>query len=61
MKKNNTNPMRGKEIKDNPFPPPMLDTYPPSMRIDIDPVTNATIPTEDAVHEAKRWVDYNIK
>ena len=53
--------MRGKEIKDNPFPPPMLDTYPPSMRIDIDPVTNATIPTEDAVHEAKRWVDYNIK
>ncbi len=65
MKKNkdktNHNPMEGKEIRDNPPPVPMLDTYPPSMRIDVDPVTNATVPTEDAVKQAKRWVDFNIK
>ena len=53
--------MEGKEIRDNPPPVPMLDTYPPSMRIDVDPVTNATVPTEDAVKQAKRWVDFNIK
>lgn len=41
--------------------PPTLDSYPTSMRIRSDPETNAVIPTEEAVEQAKRWADFNTK
>lgn len=41
--------------------PPTLDTYPTSMRIRTDPTTNAVIPTDEAVEQAKRWVEINAK
>ena len=59
LKKKNNKP--GVEIRDNPFPPPMLDSYPTNQRVDIDPATNGTAPTDESVRQAKRWVDYNIR
>lgn len=61
MKKKKLAPGRHSELRDNPFPPPILEAYPPSMRIDVDPETNASIPTDQAVEDTKRWVDFNIK
>ncbi|MEG1427420.1 MAG: hypothetical protein RSC76_06995 [Oscillospiraceae bacterium] len=60
MKKSRQSPDRKPDIQDTPIPP-VLDTYPPSMRIKTDPVTNAVIPTNEAVSAAKRWVDFNTK
>lgn len=42
--------------------PPAYDIFPTSMRIKkIDPKTNAVIPSDEAVEDVKRWVDYNTK
>lgn len=41
---------------------PAYDIFPTSMRIKkIDPKTNAVIPSDEAVEDVKRWVDYNTK
>lgn len=49
------------EIRDNPFPPVILDTTPTNLRVDMDPEADGANPGEEAAHQAKRWVDYNIK
>ncbi|MFI3206352.1 MAG: hypothetical protein R3Y33_03805 [Clostridia bacterium] len=46
---------------DNSDKPPAYDIFPTSMRIRIDPVTNAVIPSDEAVYDVKRWVDFNTK
>lgn len=50
-----------KSKKDKVYPPPAYDVFPTSMRIKTDPITNAVIPSEQAVEDVKRWVDYNTK
>lgn len=52
-------PKKPKDKK--PYPPPAYDIFPTSMRIKTDPTTNAVIPSEQAVEDVKRWVDYNTK
>ncbi|MFI3326413.1 MAG: hypothetical protein R3Y35_09595 [Clostridia bacterium] len=50
-----------KSKSQTPPPPPAYDIFPTSMRIRTDPKTNAVIPSDQAVEDVKRWVDYNTK
>ncbi len=47
-------------VKDDE-PPPVYDTFPTSMKIRTDPITNVTIPSDEAVSEVKRWSETNQK
>lgn len=41
--------------------PPLYDTFPTSTKVRKEPVTNVSIPTDEAVDDVKRWSETNRK
>lgn len=44
-----------------PEPPPLYDGLPTSIKIRKDPITNVSIPSDEAVEEVKRWSETNMQ